>query len=102
VKKWLLIAAFSGLTSSALSQDSITAQRDRLIESFRSCVIAAALDGIGANSLRMNAENAFLACSTEEQAMRSWFQLGNVSPAVTQSIIVRIKLDLKKTLTLSQ
>jgi hypothetical protein len=47
-------------------------------------------------SLRTGVENAFFACSTEEQAIRAWLALSYVPAAVAQSIIVRIKLDLKK------
>jgi hypothetical protein len=90
------LALFFATSATAQSPSANVAARDRLIAQFRTCVIEAVIDDVTPASLRTAVENAFFACSTEEQAIRAWFALSYVPRAVAQSIIVRIKLDLKK------
>jgi hypothetical protein len=91
-----LLAFFFATSATAQSLSANVAAPDRLIAQFRACVIGAVLDDMTPASLRTVVENTFFACSTEEQAIRAWFALSYVPPAVAQSRIVRIKLDLKK------
>jgi hypothetical protein len=95
LKRFFVIFIFGVCVfSPALAQNAITAQRDRLISSYRDCVFSVSLGMPGEK--RMVAEQALFACSTEEEALRAWFALGYVQPAVANSIIVRLKMDMKR------
>lgn len=89
--------AFVGILAfSPAGAQTATTHRDRLISSYRDCVLTVSLGIPGQKALV--AEQAFFACSTEEQALRAWFALSYVQPAVAESIIVRLKMGMKRTI----
>jgi hypothetical protein len=82
--------------SPATAGSEITARRDALIQSYKNCVLTVSL-GLPGNK-HMVAEQSFFACSTEEEALRAWFAMGPVSPAISDAFVSRIKLDMKRTI----
>lgn len=70
--------------------------RDALIGSYRNCVLITSL-GIGGER-HMAAEQAFFACSTEEQAVRAWFASVQIDPNLANALVTRLKLDMKRTI----
>lgn len=78
------------------SQSAIATRRDTLIQSYRLCVLTTSLGMPGEK--HMVAEQAFFACSTEEQALRAWFAIGPVDPNLANAFVVRLKADMKRTI----
>jgi hypothetical protein len=98
MKKWLLAVVIGCfLTFPALSGD-VQATRDKLISDFKDCAWQAFNSADKLTNPNLVAEASFLACSTEEQAIRAFLVLLQFQPAIARSIIVRIKLDEKKNL----
>lgn len=94
----LIIPAIIAISATfpAAAQSEITARRDALIQSYRNCVLTVSL-GMPGNK-HMVAEQSFFACSTEEEALRSWFALGPAPPAASEALISRLKLRIKQTI----
>jgi hypothetical protein len=72
-----------------------TAVRKHLDDCFFSSV-AEQLKSSRTTDYNMVSENAFRACSTEEQAIGLLLTANNVEAATVAALLVRIKLDLKK------
>lgn len=80
----------------------LEARIEQAARAYRSCVLDAAVDLArgSSGSLQLVAEQAFLACSTEEQAIRAVFVAVGSPPEIAESAIVRAKLNLKNIITL--
>jgi hypothetical protein len=66
--------------------------RQAIIERLQKCVfVASARDG----EANLVAEDAFLACKTEEDALRTWLALNSVPPGIAEAFIIHEKLEMK-------
>lgn len=92
--KMTVLLALLLTSGTAQAQNTAIAQRDRLVESYRGCVMLTSIGIPGEN--RLVAEQAFYACSTEEQTLRAWFAVMGVEPAIANSFVLRLKGNMKR------
>lgn len=100
VKAALVVAI--ALTSSAHAQSSQMEQTAKAVrQGYDDCFYGSAGSQIKAkasNDMNFIAEQAFLACQTEEQALYALASVNHVPPNQASALIVGIKLQLKRTL----
>jgi len=88
----LALALFPAVAAAQAPTD--TRARDRILQRFDNCVLTVSIGVPGERN--MAAEQSFMACQTEEEAVRTFLALNYVPFPTIEAIVVRRKLELKK------
>lgn len=95
MKRFAALLLLLPVAAYADDMDQRRAYKDKLLKNFDNCVLTTSI-GLPGGSMNLVAEQAFVACQTEEQAIRTWLAANFVPPLSIDAIVIRRKLDLKK------